>query len=197
MSNWQYANQVPTDPFRSVMSIPRKLKLRRDNSELELVQIPIDLSPLYVNTILLNENLTIQPAEPKEIDLNELQVIVEAEVNENQSSSFTLSLRGESEQLQIIFDRAKQEVRVDRTQSGLVSFSEHFASVDRMPLEELNDFTLVVDKSSIELFVNQGSSVMTELFYPLEHKYSLEWSAEDGEVMLSNVSIHHIESIWK
>jgi fructan beta-fructosidase len=197
MSNWQYANQVPTDPFRSVMSIPRKLKLRRDNSELQLVQIPIDLSPLYVNTILLNENLTIQPAEPKEIDLNELQVIVEAEVNENQSSSFTLSLRGESEQLQIIFDRAKQEVRVDRTQSGLVSFSEHFASVDRMPLEELNDFTLVVDKSSIELFVNQGSSVMTELFYPLEHKYSLEWSAEDGEVMLSNVSIHHIESIWK
>ncbi|MFC0470931.1 glycoside hydrolase family 32 protein [Halalkalibacter kiskunsagensis] len=197
MSNWQYANQVPTDPFRSVMSIPRKLKIRRDNNEWKLVQTPIDLSLFYKDTILLNEDVTLLPLEPKQIELKELQVMVDAKVRENQSSSFTLTLKGEKEQLQIVFDCVKQEVRVDRTRSGDVSFSEYFASVDKMPLNELNDFILIVDKSSIELFVNQGSSVMTELFYPSEQNYTLEWNATDGEVHLSNVSIHHIESTWK
>ncbi|MFC0559127.1 glycoside hydrolase family 32 protein [Halalkalibacter alkalisediminis] len=197
MSNWQYANQVPTNPFRSVMSIPRKLKLRRQNNELKLVQNSIDLSSLYKETIRLNDNLALLPLEPKQIELKDLQVMVEAKVKENNSSSLTLTLKGEREQLQVVFDRVKQEIRVDRTKSGNVSFSEHFASMDQMLLEELKDFKLIVDTSSIELFVNQGSSVMTELFYPSEQTYTLEWAATDGEVHLSNVSIHHIESTWK
>jgi fructan beta-fructosidase len=197
MSNWQYAKQVPTDPFRSVMSIPRKLKLRSHNSELKLVQIPIDLSSLYEKTILRNEDVTIQSVGPKQIELSNLQVMVEATVKENKSSSFSLTLRGEKEELQIIFDRLKQEVRVDRTYSGHVSFSEQFVSIDIMPLEECNDIKLIIDKTSIELFVNQGSSVITELFYPTEQMYTLEWNATDGEVMLTNVSIHTLKSTWK
>jgi fructan beta-fructosidase len=197
MSNWQYANQVPTDPFRSVMSIPREVTLREDNQEWKLVQKPIDLSMLYKDPVLQNEDVTLLPSEPEQIELNELQAIVEAKVIQNHSSLFTLTLKGENEQIQIEFDRVKQEVRVDRTQSGNVSFSEHFPSVDQMPLHHLNDFKLIVDRSSIELFVNEGSSVMTELFYPSEQPYTLEWKAADGEIHLSNVSIHPIESTWK
>jgi fructan beta-fructosidase len=197
MSNWQYAKQVPTDPFRSVMSIPRKLKLRKHNSDLKLVQIPIDLSSLYEKTILQNEDVTIQTVGSKQIELSNLQVMVEAKVKENKSSSFSLTLKGEKEQLQMVFDRLKQEVRVDRTYSGHVSFSEQFVSIDIMPIEECNDIKLMIDKTSIELFVNQGSSVMTELFYPVEQMISLEWNATDGEVMLTNVSIHTLKSTWK
>jgi fructan beta-fructosidase len=197
MSNWQYAKQVPTDPFRSVMSIPRKLKLRKHKIDLKLVQIPIDLSSLYEKTILQNEDVTIQTVGSKQIELSNLQVMVEAKVKENKSSSFSLTLRGEKEQLQMVFDRLKQEVRVDRTYSGHVSFSEQFVSIDIMPIEECNDIKLMIDKTSIELFVNQGSSVMTELFYPVEQMISLEWNATDGEVMLTNVSIHTLKSTWK
>jgi fructan beta-fructosidase len=197
MSNWQYANQVPTAPFRSVMSIPRKLSLRRVNSDLTLVQTPIDLSPIYQNSTVSNETFSITSSESVQIELEDLQFIAEAHVAKNTASYFFITLRGEQERLQIIFDRVNQEVRIDRTNSGQVEFSEHFASLDTMPLAKVNDFTFIVDKTSIELFVNQGSRVMTELFYPCEAGYTLELLASDGEVLLSHLSINHLESTWK
>ncbi|MBT2719515.1 glycoside hydrolase family 32 protein [Bacillus sp. ISL-46] len=197
MSNWQYANQVPTNPFRSVMSIPRKLSLRRQKGDLTLVQTPFDLSSLYKNPILSKETITLQSSQSGPIVLDNLQFIAEANVVKNTASSFSITLYGEQEKLQIIFDRVKHEVRIDRRNSGQVSFSEHFASVDTMPLAEVNDFTFILDKTSIELFVNQGSRVMTELFYPCESDYKLEFMATEGEVVLSNVTIHSLESTWK
>jgi fructan beta-fructosidase len=197
MSNWQYANKVPTDPFRSVMSIPRKLRLRRQEGDLVLVQTPIDLSALYKDPILSNERLTLPSSPSYPIELDDLQFMAEAHVVKNTASSFSFTLRGEQEQLLIIFDSVKKEVRVDRTNSGHVIFSEHFASVDTMPLEEVNDFTFIVDKTSIELFINQGSLVMTELFYPCETGYTFELLAVDGEVILSNFTINSLESTWK
>jgi fructan beta-fructosidase len=197
MSNWQYANQVPTEPFRSIMSIPRKLGLRRQKDDLTLVQTPIELSSLYKNAILANGTIALQSGQSNQLGLDGLQFIVEASVVKNAASALTVSLRGKNEQLQIIFDRVKQEVRIDRKSSGLVSFSEDFASIDTMPLAEVNDFTFILDKTSIELFVNQGSHVMTELFYPCESNYTLEFLASDGEVILSNVNIHSLESTWK
>lgn len=197
MNNWQYANQVPTDPFRSVMSIPRKLSVRREKDGLTLVQTPIDLTSLYKNTILSNEELELQSGQLREIELCELQVALKVKVLKNTATSFVLTFKGEKEQLQIVFDRAEQELRMDRINSGQVSFSKHFASIDKMPLVQVNDFTVIIDKTSIELFVNNGSSVMTELFYPLESKYTLELMANNGEVILSDVYLHNLESIWK
>ncbi|WP_439951162.1 GH32 C-terminal domain-containing protein [Halalkalibacter krulwichiae] len=161
------------------------------------MQTPIDLSSLYKEPTLVDEHLTVVPTKTKQMNLNELQVLVQAKVEENQASLFTLTLNGEKERLHIEFDRVKQEVRVDRTDSGNVAFSEHFPSIDRMPLSFFKDFTLIVDQSSIELFINDGSSVMTELFYPLEQTYTLEWKAMDGEITFSNVTINEIKSTWK
>nr|WP_263324431.1 glycoside hydrolase family 32 protein [Neobacillus sp. Marseille-Q6967] len=197
MSNWQYANQVPTDPFRSVMSIPRKLGLRRENGALTLVQTPIDLSAIYKGSVVSNEELTVVPGQPARIELSDLQAVLEAKVEKKTASSFSMALKGENEQLQVVFDLVGQEVRVDRTHSGEVSFSEKFASVDTMPLVEVKDFKVILDGTSIELFVNNGSSVMTELFYPLESIYVLEFSAADGEVILTDVSLQYLASTWK
>lgn len=197
MSNWQYANQVPTNPFRSVMSIPRKLGLRRQNGELTLVQTPINLSPIYKGAELCDEELKVEAGKPAGFELGILQAVLEAKVEKNTASAFSVTLKGEHERLQILFDCVKKEVRVDRTTSGDVSFSEKFASIDTMPLAEVRDFKVIIDQTSIELFVNDGSSAMTELFYPLESRYVLEFSATDGEVILSDVSLNHLASAWK
>lgn len=197
MNNWQYANEVPTDLFRGAMSIPRKLHLRNRNGVMTLIQVPIDLSSLYKCAILSNETLTIEPGEYNQTELSDLQVVIEAKVKKSSASFLTLAIKGEKDLLEIVFDLEKKEVRVDRSKSGLVLFSKHFPSIDTMPMEQINDFKLILDKTSIELFINQGILAMTELFYPTEQKYTLEWTATDGEVILTNVFMHSLESTWK
>jgi fructan beta-fructosidase len=197
MSNWQYAREVPSVPFRSAMSIPRKLGLRRIDGKLTLVQTPIDLSPLYDGTLLPGETLTLRTSESYQRKLDVRQLFAKANVLESSASELVISLRGEREQLEIVFDRIEKEVRIDRRNSGQVSFSEEFASVDTMPLSELADFTFILDKTSVELFVNGGSHVMTEIFFPLESSFTLEFKAVEGEVRLGNAAIYQLETSWK
>jgi len=197
MSNWQYANQVPTDPFRSVMSIPRKLRLRREEGKLNLIQIPIELTSIVAGTLIVNEELTLQPHASKKMEVNKLQLLFQGKVKENTASAFTWTLRGENEYLQIIFDCVNKEVRMDRTKSGLTTFSEQFSSVSKMPLKELEEFSIFIDQSSVELFVNQGRGVMTELFFPTAKKMILEIEAIDGIVDLTDISVKILQSAWK
>jgi len=197
MSNWQYANQVPTDPFRSVMSIPRKLRLRREEGKLNLIQIPIELTSIVAGTLIVNEELTLQPHASKKMEVNKLQLLFQGKVKGNTASAFTWTLRGENEYLQIIFDCVNKEVRMDRTKSGLTTFSEQFSSVSKMPLKELEEFSIFIDQSSVELFVNQGRGVMTELFFPTAKKMILEIEAIDGIVDLTDISVKTLQSAWK
>jgi len=197
MSNWQYANQVPTDPFRSVMSIPRKLRLRREEGKLNLIQIPIELTSIVAGTLIVNEELTLQPHASKKMEVNKLQLLFQGKVKGNTASAFTWTLRGENEYLQIIFDCVNKEVRMDRTKSGLTTFSEQFSSVSKMPLKELEEFSIFIDQSSVELFVNQGRGVMTELFFPTAKKMILEIEAIDGIVDLTDISVKILQSAWK
>ena len=41
MNNWQYAQDIPTDPWRSAMSVPRELTLERIAGKTELVGTPV------------------------------------------------------------------------------------------------------------------------------------------------------------
>ncbi len=41
MSNWNYANSIPTSPWRSAMSVPRELGLRTIDGTPQLVQRPV------------------------------------------------------------------------------------------------------------------------------------------------------------
>lgn len=155
MSNWQYANQTPTDEFRGAMSIPRTLSLIKREAEYFLIQRPIELK---------EENVLERANEC----LEEIKVDVPSgayifEMNLENAPSFTIELGG----LKLAFDKRAKEFRIDRTNSGFIDFSEHFASVDVMPLEKVEDMTIIADRTSIEVFINGGSAVMTETFYPV------------------------------
>jgi fructan beta-fructosidase len=171
--------------------------LRRVDGEFTLVQSPIDLSSLFKKAVVSNETITLRPSEIYQVKLDNRPLFAKANVLNSTASEFLITFRGEQERLKIVFDQKRKEVRIDRRDSGQISFSELFASIDRMPLARLNDFTLILDKTSIELFVNQGNRVMTELFFPLESGFTLEFRALDGEVILENVELRHLESTWK
>ena len=151
MSNWQYANEVPTRQFRSANSIPRDLDLFTDGSETYCGVMPSE------EMQALRGKVVRQPTETCEIL-----------VNLKGTADVTLS-NAKGEQVTMHYDAQKQTLAMDRTKSGDVSFSEAFPCVTTAPTHgQLRQLRLFVDRCSIEVFDADGRVAMTNLVFPTE-----------------------------
>ena len=151
MSNWQYANQVPTKQFRSANSIPRDLGLFHDGEE------------TYVSVVPSKEMLAARGAKLKKpTDCCEIVV----DVKQNCAIELSNAL---GERVVMTYDAQKQTFAMDRTKSGDVSFSEAFPCVTTAPTHgALKQLRLFVDRCSLEAFDADGRMAMTNLVFPTE-----------------------------
>lgn len=165
MSNWQYANLVPTQKWRSAMTVPRDLQLRSVNGQAWLASMPVpelnrhlgqaQSAPLNgSSTIPLNGTLRLRVRDPQ-----------------LQNLSITLSnTRGQK--TVIGFDAARGEYYIDRSASGKVGFEKGFAARTAAPRPEGHpaalELDLFIDVASVELFAEGGLHNMTGIFFPDE-----------------------------
>lgn len=151
MSNWQYANQVPTRQFRSANSIARDLGLFKDGEE------------TYVSVIPSKETLAMHGKKIKNpTDACEIVVDVKG------SMELILS-NTKGEQVVMKYDAQKQTFAMNRKQSGDISFSEAFPIETTAPTHgALKQLRLFIDHSSIEAFASDGKMAMTNLVFPNE-----------------------------
>ena len=151
MSNWQYANQVPTKQFRSANSIPRDLDLFVDGNE------------TYCGVTPSKEMEALRGQKMKALS-DACELIVEVKGSMELVLSNT---RGE--QVVMTYDAQKQTFAMDRMKSGDVSFSEAFPAVTVAPTHgALRQLRLFIDHSSIEAFASDGKMAMTNLVFPSE-----------------------------
>ncbi len=151
MSNWQYANQVPTQQFRSANSIPRDLGLFRCGEE------------TYVSVTPSKEMLAVRGAKLKK-PTESCEIIVDAK---SQTEIVLSNMKGE--QVIMRYDGAKQKFTMDRTKSGNVSFSEAFPVVTEAPTYgQIKQLRIFIDRCSIEAFDADGKMAMTNLVFPSE-----------------------------
>ena len=151
MSNWQYANQVPTKQFRSANSIPRDLDLFVDGDE------------TYCGVTPSKEMLALRGNKVKRLtDACELIVDVKG------SMELVLS-NAKGEQVVMNYDAKQQTFSMDRTKSGDVSFSEAFPATTIAPTHgALKQLRIFIDHSSIEVFEADGKMAMSNLVFPSE-----------------------------
>ena len=151
MSNWQYANQVPTQQFRSANGLPRDLGLTTVGGETYLTSTPSkEVSALRGKKVK-------QPTETCEIV-----------VDVKGSANITLS-NAKGEQVTMSYDVQKQTFSMDRTKSGDVSFSEAFPCVTSAPTYgSIRQLRIFIDRCSIEAFDSEGKMAMTNLVFPSE-----------------------------
>jgi levanase/fructan beta-fructosidase len=151
MSNWQYANQVPTKQFRSANSIPRDLGLFQHGEE------------TYVSVVPSKEMLAVRGAKVKA-----LTVACEIVVDVKNQTEIVLS-NSKGEQVAMVYDGLKQTFSMDRTKSGDVSFSETFPCVTVAPVYgQIKQLRIFIDRCSIEAFDSDGKMAMTNLVFPSE-----------------------------
>ena len=170
MSNWDYANDVPTAPWRSAMSIPRELQLRRTPDGFRLVQYPVrELASLKGKKHELGPT-TLAEAKVWLDQLKPTSRLLEISIElEHISGLEDLGLRlvtGEKESTEIQWAAGKNQLSLDRTRSGRVDFHPKFSGVHRAPLSARNGglkLHMFLDTSSLEVFANDGEVVLTDL----------------------------------
>ena len=151
MSNWQYANQVPTKQFRSANSIPRDLGLFTHGEE------------TYVSVVPSKEMLAVRGQKAKK-PTEACEIVVDVKG----SADITLS-NTKGEQVTMRYDAQKQTFTMDRNKSGDVSFSEAFPCVTTAPTYgSIRQLRIFIDRCSIEAFDSEGKMAMTNLVFPSE-----------------------------
>jgi fructan beta-fructosidase len=142
MSNWEYANQVPTATWRNAMTLPRDLSLRRLNNKLYLASRPAkETSGLY------NLHLSNIPA----------------------GQSFSLHFSNAAgDELVIGYDKPANQYYIDRSKAGHTDFHPGFGgryTAPRLSTAKNSTLTIIMDASSAELFADDGLTVMTAVFF--------------------------------
>lgn len=199
MSNWRYANLVPTKEWRSSMTLPRELALNSTEAGLRIFQSPV----AEINTIrgesVVFENEELDGQDPVYYNIPNLSGI-EVEFNNLTAESFGLSILNSSEERIIIsYDAKKELVFVDRTAAGDDSFSESFAAIQQAPLRLHNgklNLQIYVDSSSIEVFANSGKVAITSLFFPSGNTNKVCLFSKEGTAEVRQLTLTPLNSIW-
>jgi fructan beta-fructosidase len=204
MSNWWYAQDVPTSPWRGAMTLPRELSLRTACSgELQLVSLPVvELQALRGRSFRIGDRSVSDSSALPVVDGiagGAFEVVVEYELGS--ASEFGLIVRNEREDRTVVgYDVAAREVFVDRRRSGANDFSRHFPrprdSATLLLESNLVRFHIFVDWSSIEVFANGGDVVITDLIFPHAESNRLEVYAENGDVRLARGVVWELDSVW-
>ncbi len=195
MSNWQYAQNVPTKAWRSAMTLPRELSLRETIKGYRLFTVPAK----EANTLRINSSgkqFTSNKSYP--ISLSEIQL--EYDLEKDGSNDFGIELlNNKNESLRIGFDKQKNEFYIDRTHFSGMSFSKAFPGIHIAPrLSESKKLTLhlFIDHSSVELLADNGTVVMTDIFFPSEDFNKLQSFEKNGVSLLTKGTLYELKSIW-
>lgn len=152
MSNWQYANNVPTKQYRSANGLPRDLGSFTYKGE------------TYLSVKPSKEILSAFAQKPSE----KLTDACRIDVQLKGSSSVTLS-NEKGELVVLTYDEQAETLAMDRRKSGETAFSEEFPIVTTTPTYgKVKMLRIFVDRSSIEVFDADGKVAMTNIIFPTE-----------------------------
>lgn len=198
MSNWHYANNVPTKQYRSANTIARDLKLFRLNDGLFLKSEPCAemkearKESRNIKSVNVNKNESVSLAPLSDNGAYE----IEFSINPERAKEVTFSLsNGNGDKVLMIYDVVNKTFAMDRTKSGEVSFSNDFPAVTQMPVGKSKELKLrlFVDKSSIEAFVDNGKFVMTNCVFPSNPYDTITFECDGNRYKVNNINVYKIK----
>lgn len=203
MSNWQYAANIPAKPWHGAMAVPRHLSLKTINGKPALIQQPKeDLTMIesqenhFTKWKSFDEGDKVLGSVGKTLD-------VKLEFSTSEAKEFGIIVQATSDwkqQTKIGYNFETQQIFLDRTQSGDISFDKTFASVYHAPLSPNSDgivqLRILVDWSSVEVFGGEGESTLTAQIFPSRNATFAQLFSNGGATDNVQLGIRKIASTW-
>ncbi|MBT2755806.1 glycoside hydrolase family 32 protein [Mesobacillus foraminis] len=200
MSNWRYANQVPTEEWRSAMTLPRELSLARTESGIRLVQkVVSEIKSIREHTEVI-QDLTVKSDSTVTIDMLSPLMEVNAVFEKKDSAAFGIIFKNAVQEWTVIqYDAESEKIMVDRRQAGISLFSESFPAIQETMLkmeEGKIHLQIFMDTSSIEAVANDGKAVCTSLVFPNQPYDKIVLFSDNGETQVPSLKLTSLNSIW-
>ena len=198
MSNWQYANDVPTSQYRSPNSVPRDLSLFTVDGETYLQSAP---SPELLalrdaskkRSFKVNGTRTIKEMIPSNDGAYEIELTIE---NQHADVIGFRLYNDKGEEVDMQYDMKEKKFSMDRRKSGDVGFNENFPMLTWTAIESGKDelkLRLFVDKSSVEAFGDGGRFVMTNQVFPSEPYTHIDFYSKGGAYKVDSFVIYKLK----
>jgi fructan beta-fructosidase len=199
MSNWEYATVVPTEQWRSAMTVPRDLGIEKVEEKFIITSRPVkELAAIYSNQTSL-ENISATDYSLTEW-VGKLTGPASVILSSDKIEPFTITFSNDKEEKVVLgYDSASNKYFIDRSNSGNVSFEKDFAgkhNAPRIASKENVDVTLIVDNASIELFADNGLTVMTEIFFPTTPFTDIQIQSP-AKFKIKSLKYSKMKTIWK
>lgn len=199
MSNWEYAQIVPTESWRSAMTVARKVQLQKNESGYRLLFHPVQELSEYRSTKYKEDNIAVNGetkiTDSKTISLSSTEIQFKISDLKDMVYQFKLS-NTLGDELLFGYDHIRKTFFIDRTKSGKTGFSEKFANkvsiAKRTSTNKELSGTILLDKTSIEIFYDNGETTMTEIFFPNAPYNKLTIGSENQEFILNDIEIHKL-----
>lgn len=205
MSNWNYATVVPTEKWRSATTIPRELVLRKTAMGYRIFSTPVQEL-----TNIRSHSTSLQPGTlAKGMNLDSLfagmpiqaELVVELEVTQADTGKIEIVLSNSmGESYRVGYQLGSNQFFSDRRNAGPSDFSGKFASKVHLAPRQSTSSTLSLhlffDRSSAELFADNGACVMTDIFFPTDDFDRLRLSSTDTEINLISGTLYRLNRIW-
>lgn len=214
MSNWDYGQATPTQKWRSAMTVPRSLHLEKIEDTYFLASKPVsDFESLIVEDTEGGHSGTVEPNKiysltegynsqgGKTVISSPMMAEVTFDLKNSRGKIFGIELAN-NEGDQYFMTIEDGVMLSDRQSSGEVGFDPKFAKgLHTAPIPGFNqldklDIKIIVDHSSVEVFVNDGLAVMTELVFPSSPFSKAYIFAKDDEVWFEDAKSYQLKSIW-
>lgn len=192
MSNWRYADKVPTDGWRNQMTIPRELCLRKMNDNYQIIQKPVKELDTYFSLESELKDLIVSNLVKKEYMIDKAFFGMNVSFENIDAANYGLIIQHKENQFTMItIDTKEQELVLDRSRSGKTDFSSNFKKLQKLKLSDTQQLQICVihDSSSVELIINDGEQALTSLIYPDKVCESISFFASEGSMKIPNIKL--------
>ena len=198
MSNWQYANNVPTRQYRSANTLARDLTLYREGQELYLKSTPsVEVKKargkkVSIPSFRVSEKHEIVNLFEEKQGAYEVEILIQ---NAGASKIAFCLLNDKGEKVSMYYDLNRKQFVMDRSESGTVDFSKDFPAVTVAPANVDKELTLrlFVDRSSIEAFGEDGKFVMTNLVFPSQPYVKMCFEADKNGYAVKSLNVYKLQ----
>jgi len=200
MSNWLYAQQVPTTKWRNAMTLPRELKLVHTSANLFISSHPVAELSKIESRPAVAQNLKITQRIDIAKNIGKVSFPCRLDLDLEEIKDFSMVVSNDAgEEIVIGYDKTANQYFIDRTKSGKIDFQENFAGKHVAPRLTGNgkmNISLIIDASSVELFADNGLTVMTEIFFPNKPYDQIHIQSATGAV-IKKLKYSSLKSIWR